>query len=271
MKSYIKKLLRENLLGEEYSGGSLYGYHVTGMKNLELIKRNGLSIGTRAMQGVGLYGFYSYDHALRYARKGEITDPIIIKFYITSPHRFLYLNMDIAREVLGGDYHLMSQIENYFYDGFDEFYSEVLKANPGMSRDAVIEKINQIEEDNSEMKQRTLLFSLIPATLNNKLNIVWDGNYGLEFRINNPRYVKVVGYDIPNFHGKETVSHEISLIDSIPEDSKYDVLRYFLIQNPRLDSFDKAYKYVDNLYMNARNNRDYEFYEKLSDLLDTLK
>jgi hypothetical protein len=121
------------------------------------------------------------------------------------------------------------------------------------------------------MKQRTLLFSLIPATLNNKLNIVWNGNYGLEFRINNPRYVKVVGYDIPNFHGKETVSHEISLIDSIPEDSKYDILRDFLIQNPRLDSFDKAYGYVDNLYMNARNNRDYEFYEKLSDLLDTLK
>ena len=271
MKSYIKKLLRENLLGEEYSGGSLYGYHVTGMKNLESIKKGGLSVGHRAMQGVGLYGFYSYDHALRYARKGEITDPIIIKFYITSPHRFLYLNMDIAREVLGGDYHLMSQIENYFYDGFDEFYSEVLKANPGMSRDAVIEKINQIEVDNSELKQRTLLFSLIPATLNNKLNIVWDGNYGLEFRINNPRYVKVVGYDIPNFHGKESMRHEISLIDSIPEDSKYDVLRDFLVQNPRLDSFDKAYKYVDNLYMNARNNRDYEFYEKLSDLLDTLK
>jgi hypothetical protein len=270
MKFYIKKLLRENLLGEEYIGNSLYGYHVTSMKNLESIKQKGLSVGHRAMQGVGLYGFYSYDHAIRYASKGEIMEPIIVKFYVTSPNRFLYLNMDIAKEVLGNNYHLMTQLDNYFYGGFDEFYSEVLKANPSMSREKLISKIQEIENDNTEMKQRTLLFSLIPSSLNDKLNIVWNGNYGLEFRINNTRYVKVVGYDIPNFNGKETVSHELSLIDSIPKDSKYDVLRDFLIQKPRLDNFDKAYAYVDNLYMNSRNIRDYEFYEKLVDLLDTL-
>lgn len=271
MKEYIKKLLRESLLDEEYISNSLYGYHVTSNNNLDSIKQNGLSVGSRSMQGVGLYGFYSYDHALRYARKGEITNPIIVKFYVTSPNRFLYLNMVIAKEVLGDDYHLMTQIENYFYGGFDEFYGEVLKANPGLSRESLIEKIQDIETNNTESNQRTLLFSLIPSTMNNKLNIVWDGNYGLEFRINNTRYIKVVGYDIPNFHGKENVSHGISLIDSIPEDSKYDVLRDFLLQNIKLDTFDKAYGYVDNLYMNSRNNREYEFYEKLSNLLGTLK
>lgn len=271
MKNLIKKMLHESLLSEEFNGGNLYGYHVTGMKNLESIKQNGLTVGQRAMQGHGLYAFYSYDHAFRYARKGEVGEPIIVKFYVTSPNRFLYLNMDIAKEVLGSDYGLMTQIENYFYGGFDEFYSEVIKANPSISREEVIDKINQIQNDNTEMNQRILLFSLIPATLNDRLNIVWNGNYGLEFRINNPRYIKVVGYDVPNFHGKEGTSHEISLLDNIPQDSKYDVLRDFLTDNPRLDSFDKAYSAVDELYMNSRNNRDFDYYEKLSDLLLRLK
>lgn len=271
MKHYIKKLLHESLLSEEFSGGSLYGYHVTAMKNLDSIKQNGLSVGHRAMQGAGLYAFYSYDHAMRYAGKGEITDPIIVKFYVTSPHRFLYLNMGIAKEVLGGDYHLMTQIENYFYGGFDEFYAEVVKANPSISREQLVAKIQEIENDNTEMKQRTLLFSLIPSSLNDRLNIVWNGNYGLEFRINNPRYVKVVGYDVPNFQGQGTQSHQISFMDSIPSDSKYDILRDFLNQNPRLDSFDKAHKVVDDMYMNVRNNREFEYYQKLGDLLDTLK
>ena len=271
MKHYIKKLLHESLLSEEFSGGSLYGYHVTAMKNLDSIKQNGLSVGHRAMQGAGLYGFYSYDHAMRYARKGEITDPIIVKFYVTSPHRFLYLNIDIAKEVLGDDYHLMTQLENYFYGGFDEFFAEVVKVNPSITREQVIAKIQEIETDNTEMKQRTLLFSLIPSTLNDRLNIVWNGNYGLEFRINNPRYVKVVGYDVPNFHGQGTESHGISFMDNIPSDSKYDILRDFLEQNPRLDSFDRAYKHVDDMYMKARNNRDFEYYQKLEDLLNMLK
>ena len=272
MKQHIKKLLREGLLGEEYNGEHLFGYHVTSMDNLDNIKSNGLTIGHRSMQGVGLYAFYDYDHALRYARKGEVKDPIIIKFYVTSPHRFLYLNMDIAKAVLGpNDYHLVNQIEDYFYGGFAEFFEEVKKANPSMTEEKLRDTLQRIENDNSEGNQRTLVFSLIPKNLNDRLNIVWDGNYGLEFRVNRVDYIKVVGYDIPNFHGEKTVSHEISFIDSIPDDSKYDILKDFLSENPRLDSFAKVYKYVDDAYMNARNNRDFDYYQKLSDLLDKLK
>jgi hypothetical protein len=175
--------------------------------------------------------------------------------------------MGIAKEVLGSDYHLMTQIENYFYGGFDEFYGEVIKANPNITREEVIAKIQEIENNNTEMNQRTLLFSLIPSRLNDTLNIVWDGNYGLEFRINNPRYIKVIGYDVPNFHGQGTQSYQVSFIDKIPSDSKYDVLKDFLEQNPRLDSFEKAFKVVDDLYMNSRNSRDFNYYQKLTDLL----
>jgi hypothetical protein len=267
MKDIIKKLLRENIFTEEFVGGELYGYHVTSVKNLESIKQNGLTIGHRQMQGKGLYGFYSYEHALRYAKKGEIKDPIIVKFYVTVPSRFLYLNMEIAKHVLGNDYRLMNQIEKYFYGGFDEFYSEVLKANPNMSKEELVKTINKIENDNTEMKQRTFVFHLIPSVVNDKLNIVWDGNYGLEFRINNPRLIKVVGYDVI---GNEIEKHEFNFIDGIPQDSKYDMLRDFLNQNPRLDSFSKAYKVVGDLYMDARTVQSFDYYNKLYDLLGEL-
>lgn len=271
MKDIIKKLLRENLFKEEYVNDELYGYHVTSIKNLDSIKRQGLKIGVRTMQGNGLYAFYDYDHALRYARKGEIQNPIIIKFYVTNPNRFLYLNMGIAKQVLGNEYHLMTQIENYFYNGFDGFYEEVLKANPSMSIDKLKAELDKIENVNTENNQRTFVFSLIPSELNNRLNIVWDGNYGLEFRINNTHYVKVVGYDIPNFYGKETIKHEITFLHKIPMDSKFDELRNFLEQNPKLDNYAKVYNVIDKLYMDARNVRDFDYYDKLKDLLDEIK
>lgn len=269
MKDIIKKLLREGLFTEEFVGGELYGYHVTSITNLDNIKSQGLKIGARSMQGKGLYAFYDYSHALRYARKGEIQDPIIIKFYVTNPNRFLYLNMDIAKQVLGDDYPLMNQIENYFYGGFDAFYEEVLKANPSMSVDKLKAELDVIEKNNTESNQRTFVFSLIPAYLNDRLNIVWNGNYGLEFRINNTNYVKVIGYDV--IGNGETKSHQISFLDKIPSDSKFDVLRDFLNQNPKIDDYSKAYHIINNMYMNARNVRDFDYYDTLKDLLDELK
>lgn len=271
MKSYIKKLLRESLLSEDFLGGKLYGYHVTSKKNLDSIRKDGLNIGSRSMQGKGLYGFYSYDHAFRYAMKGEVSEPIIIKFYVKNPHNFLYLNMDIAKEVLGSEYGLMNQIESYFSGGFDWFYSEVIKTHPNMSREDVISKIQEIEEDNSESNQRNFLFSLISSDLNNSLNIVWNGYYGLEFRIAKPRLITVVGYDEPNFYGKESKTHEFSIYDDIPADSKYDDLREFFKQNLKLDSFDKAYYVVKDLLYNTRNIREYEYYNHIYNLLGSLK
>ena len=272
MKQHIKNLLREGLLGEEYSGGHLFGYHITSMDNLDNIKKNGLQVGTRQMQGIGLYAFYDYDHAIRYARKGEVNNPIIIKFYITSPHRFLYLNMDIAKAVLGpNDYGLISQVENYFYGGFNEFFEEVKKANPSMTEEMLREKLTYIEENNSEGNQRTFVFSLIPKPLNDRLNIVWDGNYGLEFRINRTDFVKAVGYEVPNFHGGDYEQVSFSIMDSIPEDSKYDALRDFFINNPKFDDLPNAYSYVNDRLNNVRNNREYDYYQNLIDLMDRLK
>jgi hypothetical protein len=107
--------------------------------------------------------------------------------------------------------------------------------------------------------------------LNNKLNIVWNGNYGLEFRISNTRYVKVVGYDVPNFHGGEKEEVKISFIDSIPEDSKYNLLRGFLIANPKLTDLASTYKFVNDMLLTVRRNNDFEYYSEIENLLNTLK
>ena len=270
MEKNIKLLLKEALLNEEYAEGKLYGYHVTSMSNLESIKQNGLNVGQRSMQGKGLYGFYDYNHALRYAGKGEINEPIIIKFYITSPNRFLYLNMDIAKDVLGNDYDLISQVNNYFYNGFDEFFNQVKAANPSMTEENLKNTLQNIQDDNTEGNQRKFVFNLIPADFNNKLNVVWDGNYGLEFRIANTRYVKVVGYDVPNFYGKDPETNKLSFIDKIPNTEEFEPLLKFLENNKDLDTYDKIYSKVESLMDNIRSSSEFYYYNSIIELLDKI-
>jgi hypothetical protein len=268
MKGFIKQLLRENLLSEEFNNGILYGHHVTSINNWEDIKTNGLVVGSRAMQGKGLYAFYDYDHAVRYAMKGEVTNPIIIKFEITNPRRFIILNMDIAKEIFGAEeYHLENQIEQYFYGGFDTFYEEVSKANPNMSIDDLKKVLIEIETNNTEMKQKTFVFELIPSTLNDELNIIWNGNYGLEYRINRINLIKVLGYQ--NLKDKSEVN--ISIFDKIPDTEEFKPLIELINQGGRYDTLDKLRDYIYNISMSTRNSREYDYCEELLKLIDKIK
>lgn len=255
-------------MSEEYSNGILYGYHVTSLKNWESIKNGGLTVGHRAMQGHGLYAFYDYDHAVRYGMKGEVSDPIIVKFEVTNPERFIILNMDIAKQILGSEYHLVNQIENYFYGGLETFYNDYVKlANPNMSIEQLKEKLNDIEVNNDEMKQRTFVFHLIPSSLNDKLNIIWNGNYGLEFRVNNLRYIKLLGYKSL----KDDSEVSISIFDKIPDTEEFEPLKDFLSSAPNLDTIGKAYNFAKNKYDSVRNVREFEYYENIMELLKKLK
>jgi hypothetical protein len=123
-----------------------------------------------------------------------------------------------------------------------------------------------IENNNSEMKQRTFVFSLIPSYVNDRLNIVWNGNYGLEFRINNINLVDIVGY-----MGLDTEFTSVAIEDKIPNEPKYAELVEFLKDNPRLDDFGKARKFIEQRWFEVRNNRDFEYYNRLIDLIDDLK
>lgn len=268
MKKVIKKLLREGLMNEEYSNGILYGYHVTSLSNWERIKNDGLNVGHRAMQGHGLYAFYDYDHAVRYGMKGEITNPIIVKFEVTNPERFLILNMDIAKQIYGDEYHLINQIENYFYGGLETFYNDYVKlANPNMTLEQLEEKLNDIENSFDRDGGITFCFYLIPKSLNDKLNIIWYGAYGLEFRINTLRYIKVLGYE----NLKDKTHTSISILDKIPDTEEFTPLKEFLTSNQNLDSIGKAYGFAKERYYSVRNIREFEYYEKIMELLEKLK
>jgi hypothetical protein len=268
----IKKILREGLMGEEYdaSGDMLFGYHITSESNVEAIKKTGLRIGTRNMQGGGLYAFYDYKHAMRYLMKGEVNNPVIVKFNITNPNRLLYLNMDIAKQVLGDEYHLVDQCENYFYNGIDGLLEEVNKTGLDFTRDKLVSILNDIENDNSESNQRKFCFSLIPSTLNDRLSIVWNGNYGLEYRINNLNIVNVIGITkIDTLTGKEVNHHQISQIDKIPDTEEFKPLKQYMIDN-NLDDITKTRHILNNMQMKVRNNRDFQYYSDLIDILDNL-
>ncbi len=270
MKGYIKRLLREGLLDEEYDGHNLYGYHVTPTANLDNIKANGLKIGHRAMQGKGLYGFYDYDHAVRYAMKDMYNNNrSIVRFSVLKPERFLYLNMDIAKEVLGDEYHLMDQIEKYWYGGFNTFFEYVKQANPNITEEKLRSIINEIETNNTEMKQRTFTFNLLPNNVNDTLNIVWNGEYGLEYRINRLDYIDVDGYLL--FDKNKFVLYNFDFTSNIPDTEEFKPLIDFVRGNLKIDSLAKAYKIANDALLNVRNNRDWDYYENILKLISKLK
>ena len=272
MKNLIKQLLRENIFNEEYdaSADMLFGYHITSESNVEDIKKTGLRIGTRNMQGGGLYAFYDYKHAMRYLMKREVNNPVIVKFNITNPNRLLYLNMDIAKQVLGDEYHLVDQCENYFYKGINGLLEEVNKTGLDFTRDKLISVLNNIENDNTESNQRKFCFNLIPSTLNDRLSIVWNGNYGLEYRINNLNIVNVIGITkIDTLTGKEVNHHQISQLDKIPNTEEFKPLKQYMIDN-NLDDISKTRHILNNMQINVRNNREFEYYSDLIDILDNL-
>jgi hypothetical protein len=60
--------------------------------------------------------------------------------------------------------------------------------------DDLIEKLDYIENNNSEGNQRTFVFEMISSDVNNTLNICWNGNYGLEYRINRTSLAIPLGY-----------------------------------------------------------------------------
>lgn len=239
--------------------GDLFGYHVTSRGNLESISNDGLMIGNRKMQGGGLYSFYSYEHALRYARKGETDDVVIVKFKVLDPSRLLILNSSIARKFLD-DYHLVSQLDNYMAGGIDSWYEMAKVYDKELTKDKYIDKINDIESNDTESNQRMLMFNMIPTSTLNKLNILWNGNYGLEFRINNLNLIDELGYlevgssTLIPFRAKDPE-------EAIPGGSEFDELRnIYQSYNGGLKSMLGNLERKQN---SVRSNSEFDYFGKL--------
>jgi hypothetical protein len=251
----------KSVLTEEFVGNELYGYHATSRKNIDSIADNGFKTGDRQMQGKGIYSFYNLDEAIRYAIKGEINDVIIIKYKITKPRSLIYLNMDIAKQYLGSNYSLKSQVDEKYWDyekGLDAFIKGVRMAyKRDITLDGVIDKLNQIENNNSESNQRTFWAHMIPSSWNNNLNILLDGNYGVEIRVNRPDLMYVLGYyDGPNFNELKPLEK-----DPIPNTPEYDELRKW--RNETGKDIYSLKTHFDEKQAEVRNNREYDYYNDL--------
>jgi len=180
--------------------------------------------------------------------------------------------MRVAKEVLGSDYHLKTQIDWKYWGKYEKgllgFLEGVRQAyKRDITMEQLIVKLDEIETNNSEMNQRTFWSSMIPADWNNNLNILLDGNYGIEFRINNPRIMYVVGYHVVNPNGKlgELLPFEK---DEIPSGSEFDELRKWKTDTgydlPTLE------KMFDNKQMESRRNDEYDYYDGLIKQIEKL-
>jgi hypothetical protein len=60
-------------------------------------------------------------------------------------------------------------------------------------------------------------------------------------------------------------------MDKIPDTEEFEPLRGFLNSNPSLDTIGKAYNFAKDKYYSVRNNKEWEYYDKIMDLIDKLK
>lgn len=186
------------IIKEEYDGIKLNSYHVTSKDNLESIIKNGLRIGDRKMQGKGLYSFYDIKHAMRYAMKDNPNNVVIIKFSFPISGIDIILNKEIAEKVYGNNSSLIKQIKRINWDGikgmegFIKGIREVYKKN--ITEEELINILEDIYNDNSEINQRKFWGEMIPYTWNDKLNIILDGYYGIECRINSVHLIELESY-----------------------------------------------------------------------------
>jgi len=274
----VPKPINENKIIEEFipETNELFGYHVTSPNNLENIEKNGLKVGQREMQGKGLYAFYDYEHAVRYATKGSEGGTAIVIFKIKYPTGFIYLNMNIAKQVLGEKYHLSDQVEHYFrYNGGMNYFLEQVKLayDRNMTMDNLLKTFNEIETDNSESNQRKFVFNLIPFDLNNKLDIVWNGNYGLEYRINSLYLIdKPLGYIKYMDYGTKTITKFTSKIDALHNEINTNE-RYIDLRTLRINDVDELKPLLfrfEEKQNSVKNNKEFNDYQNFIDLLKEL-
>jgi hypothetical protein len=276
----FKKVLK-SLISESYESRILFGYHTTNRSNVDPIKNTGFKVGDRSMQGKGFYSFYDLDEAKGYAGKGEINDPVIVKFKITKPEKLLYVNIAIAKKVLGTGYglkaySLKNQVEEY-YGSFERFKEQLSYEWDKKSDSEIESRLQEIEDNNSESNQRVFLFSMLSADANNKLNVVLDGNYGIEIRLNKTDLADPLGFYESKGRGdfsedKFVPFDKISFFTKIPRTPTYSDLIEFIKDSDLIDA-DKndVLLKIDQTMDKVRNSREYNALDSMYKIARSIK
>jgi len=218
VRKIIKEEIEKYTIREEFENGTLYGYHCTPCENIDSIKLSGFKVGTRNMQGNGVYGFYdlrggSGNAAVGYGQRHVNTKHYcIVKFKITDFSNILILKKHVAEEVLGDKSDIMSQFDK-LYGGYDNFYEKLrlpfLKPEYVTANDKEETKQNIIRdfERNSESDQKNILWGYSARDIVWDLDgIIFNGEYGLQYIMKNTNLMIPVGYHEVNYTDKLTVS-----------------------------------------------------------------
>jgi hypothetical protein len=275
----LTEILRDIIKEELVSGRGLYFYHATSINSIKSIKQNGLRKATNTMEGQGLYGFIDYERALKYGGK-QGRSSVFAKFLIDdySIKELLCLDLELAKKIFGEqEYHLKNQFERYFKNkGGIKYlvneYNKILK-NP-ISIEEYVEQLNELEKQNRRYISKEVLFDFL-ANENDNLDVVYEGEYGLQIRINNLNLIQgMVNYYVADMLTGETTKYDITIVDDIPEDKEYDLLRAFFNENPRLQrmKIDEIISLIKSHLFDVRNNLpESEKYNKILDLIKKVK
>jgi len=274
----LKDIIKEELVGDD-----LYFYHVTSKSAISSIIKNGLRTAERTMEGKGVYGFIDADRAMGYARKDAKDNEIAIAtFRVNGSYakRLLYFDLDLAKQVFGSEnYHLKNQLERYFktsdkggIENLVDRYNYYYGANKSV--ESYIQELDELEKKDRRYISREMLFGILDNE-NNSLNVVYEGEYGMQIRLNSLHYIeKMVSYKvITNWYGKETSTHYPSILDDIPETEEFEPLRSFFNDNPKYldEKPEKTINKLKDLQLSVRNNKDYDYYDQLINLLNKIK
>lgn len=275
-------------LNEEFIDGNLYGYHCTPCKNLESIEQSGFNIGSRSMQGEGVYAFYnlqddsSGNAAVGYGSRHLGDEFCIVKFVIKYPHWLLILIKRIADEVLGANADIVKQIEEQFGD-WDTYMNLIFRyMKPEYHTQEFSEQHKnwmreKFDKDN-EVGSQYLMFGIAYLGDVAKFGVIYHGEYGIQFLIKKPTIMQPIGYyDVKVVNGSREVSEYIpftgkidALQNKISSDAKYDALKEYLPSIKTVEDLQLFKHKFDEKRKTVRNNREFDYYTNLIDLLDEL-
>jgi hypothetical protein len=271
-KIIIQKLLREGLL-KEYSTKPLYGYHCTPCENVDTIMKNGFKIGSRHMQGEGVYAFYNLDNeTIGYGtRHGGMDGFCIIKFVLTNSNRIFILNKEVAKEILGDDYDIVSQVIR-IYGSMEAFIEKCVMLRPEFrTEEYVVNKLKSDFENKNPMG-----FTNIGSSDIIKSGMIYDGEYGLQYLIRRPQIMRPIGwyeYEVDGVGGgKLSELKQNNTFEELLKGDEYSDLRVAAKDN-NIDSVDGLIQLrgmLDNKLYTVRNNREFNYYQNLIELINKI-
>lgn len=276
------------ILNEDFTNGQLYGYHCTPTKNLENIEQNGFNIGPRAMQGTGVYAFYnlqddsSGNAAVGYGNRHLGNNFSIVKFIIKYPKWLLILIKTIADEVLNNNADIIKQIEEQFGD-WNTYMNLIFRyispeyRTQEFSEQHKIWMINQFNKNN-DASSKELMFGDGYLGDVAKFGVIYYGEYGIEYLIKKPTIIQPIGYYNVNYVDGELVISEYipfnnktnKIVNIINNNDKYSPLKDYLPNIKNLEDLQIIKHKFDEKRYNVRNNREYDYYTNLIDMIDEL-